>query len=105
MKNNYPFPFITDLFDQISGAEFFSKLDLLSGHISVQPILTLIERALYWPNMGEDVDGCTHTSLCFSKTRLSELCMRDCLILAMYHKDNGSVSRLISSRRCRRWAT
>ena len=32
MKNRYPLPHIDDLFDQSSGAETFSKIDLGSGY-------------------------------------------------------------------------
>lgn len=28
MKNKYPFPRIDDLFDQLQGAKYFSKIDL-----------------------------------------------------------------------------
>ena len=29
MKNKYPFPRIDDLFDQVRGSKFFSKIDLV----------------------------------------------------------------------------
>ena len=32
VKNKYPLPRINDLFDQLQGAQFFSKIDLRSGH-------------------------------------------------------------------------
>ncbi|WMV41161.1 hypothetical protein MTR67_034546 [Solanum verrucosum] len=32
IKNNYPLPGIDDLFDQLQGANFFSKIDLHSGY-------------------------------------------------------------------------
>src|SRR6185312_6088435 len=32
IKNKYPLPRIDDLFDQLKGAKFFSKIDLRSGH-------------------------------------------------------------------------
>jgi len=32
VRNRYPFPRIDVLFDQLQGAQFFSKIDLLSGY-------------------------------------------------------------------------
>jgi hypothetical protein len=32
IKNKYPLPRIDDLFDQIQGAKYFSKIDLRSGY-------------------------------------------------------------------------
>jgi hypothetical protein len=32
IKNRYPFPRIDDLFDQLQGAQCFSKIDLRSGY-------------------------------------------------------------------------
>ncbi|KAI3756963.1 hypothetical protein L6452_04495 [Arctium lappa] len=32
VKNKYPFPMIDDLFDQLQGASYFSKIDLRSGY-------------------------------------------------------------------------
>ena len=32
IKNKYPFPEIDDLFDQVQGSSFFSKIDLWSGY-------------------------------------------------------------------------
>ena len=34
VKNKYPLPRIEDLFDQLNGACYFSKIDLRSGDIS-----------------------------------------------------------------------
>src|SRR5438128_6959802 len=34
IKNKYPLPRIEDLFDQLKGAKFFSKIDLRSGYRS-----------------------------------------------------------------------
>ncbi|GKG06315.1 hypothetical protein Tco_0326401, partial [Tanacetum coccineum] len=32
IKNRYPLPRIDDLFDQLQGSQFFSKIDLRSGY-------------------------------------------------------------------------
>lgn len=32
IKNRYPLPRIDELFDQLQGAQFFSKIDLRSGY-------------------------------------------------------------------------
>ena len=36
MKNKYPLPRIDDLFDQLQGAQVFSKIDLKSGYINLK---------------------------------------------------------------------
>ena len=35
VKNKYPLPLIDELFDQLNGAKFFTKLDLCSGYHQV----------------------------------------------------------------------
>ena len=36
MKNKYPLPRIEDLFDQLKGADVFSKIDLRSGYYQLR---------------------------------------------------------------------
>jgi hypothetical protein len=36
IKNNYPFPRIDDLFDQLRGKHIFSKIDLISSYHDVR---------------------------------------------------------------------
>ncbi|KAJ7941085.1 Retrotransposon protein, putative, Ty3-gypsy subclass [Quillaja saponaria] len=36
VRNSYPIPLIADLFDQLSGAKYFTKLDLRSGYYQVR---------------------------------------------------------------------
>ena len=36
IKNKYPLPRINDLFDQLQGAKYFSKIDLRSGYYQLK---------------------------------------------------------------------
>ena len=36
IKNKYPLPRIDDLFDQLKGAKYFSKIDLRSGYFRLK---------------------------------------------------------------------
>ena len=36
IKNKYPLPRIDDLFDQLKGARYFSKVDLRSGYFQLK---------------------------------------------------------------------
>ena len=36
IKNKYPLPIIDDLFDQLQGAKYFSKIDLRSGYYQLK---------------------------------------------------------------------
>src|SRR5262249_9083556 len=36
VRNKYPIPLVADLFDQLSGAKYFTKLDLRSGYYQVR---------------------------------------------------------------------
>ena len=36
VKNKYPLPLISDVFDQLRGAKYFTKLDLRSGYYQVR---------------------------------------------------------------------
>ena len=36
IKNKYPLPRIDDLFDQLQGAKYFSKIDLRSGYYQLK---------------------------------------------------------------------
>ena len=52
MKNKYPLPRINDLFDQIGGAIFFSKIDLRSGYHEVQVKDEDIHKITFWTRYG-----------------------------------------------------
>jgi hypothetical protein len=36
VKNKYPLPRINDLFDQLKGAKYFSKIDMRSGYYQLR---------------------------------------------------------------------
>ena len=49
IKNKYPLPMINDLFGQMQGAKFFSKIDLRSGYHQLKD-----------PRAGYTKDNCYH---------------------------------------------
>ena len=36
IKNSYPLPRVDELFDRLQGAQFFSKIDLVSGYHQIR---------------------------------------------------------------------
>ena len=51
IKNKYPLPRIDDLFDQLQGSSFFSKIDLRSGIISLGLGMGMSQKQLFVPVM------------------------------------------------------
>ncbi|XP_069151096.1 uncharacterized protein [Solanum lycopersicum] len=51
IKNKYPLPRIDDLFDQLQGSSFFSKIDLRSGIISLGLGMGMSQKQLFIPVM------------------------------------------------------
>jgi hypothetical protein len=52
IKNKYPLPRINDLFDQVGGANIFSKLDLRSGYHKVRIKDEDINKTGFWTRYG-----------------------------------------------------
>ena len=49
IKNKYPLPRIDDLFDQLKGAKYFSKIDLRSGYFQLKIRESDIPKTAYHP--------------------------------------------------------
>ena len=52
IKNRYPLPRIDDLFDQLQGAKFFSKIDLRSGYYQIRVKTEDIEKTAFRTRFG-----------------------------------------------------
>ena len=52
VKNKYPMPRIDDLFDQLSGARCFSKIDLRSGYYQLRVREEDIPKTAFWTRYG-----------------------------------------------------
>ena len=52
IKNKYPLPRIDDLFDQLKGARYFSKIDLRSGYFQLKIRGATFRKQLLSPGMG-----------------------------------------------------
>ena len=48
IKNKYPLPRIDELFDQLKGAKYFSKIDLHSGYHQVRINDDDIPKTAFW---------------------------------------------------------
>ena len=53
IKNKYPLPRIGELFDQLQGAEFFSKIDLRSGYHQLRVRDEDIQKTAFWTRYGQ----------------------------------------------------
>ena len=51
-KNKYPLPRIDDLFDQLNGAKYFSKIDLRSGYYQLKIRLSDIPKIAFVTRYG-----------------------------------------------------
>ncbi|KAL4031055.1 hypothetical protein IC575_009311 [Cucumis melo] len=51
VRNKYPLPIITDLFDRLHGAKYFSKLDLRSGYYQVRIAEEMNQETTVSPDM------------------------------------------------------
>ena len=52
IKNKYPLPRIDDLFDQLKGAKYFSKIDLRSGYYELKIWLSDISKTTFVTRYG-----------------------------------------------------
>ena len=52
IKNRYPLPRIVDLFDQLRGARFYSKIDLLTGYHQMRVRETNIPKTMFRTRYG-----------------------------------------------------
>ena len=52
VKNRYPLPMIDDLFDQLQGASWFSKIDLRSGYHQVRVREENVEKTMFRTRYG-----------------------------------------------------
>ena len=53
IKNKYPLPRIDDLFDQLKGAKYFSKIDLRSGYYQLKIRLSNIPKTTFVTRYGQ----------------------------------------------------
>jgi hypothetical protein len=53
IKNKYPLPRIDDLFDQVKGAKYFSKIDLRSGYYQLKIRLSDIPKTAFVTHYGQ----------------------------------------------------
>ena len=52
IKNQYPLNQIDDLFDQLQGASYFSKIDLRSEYLQLRVIGDDIPKTTFWTTYG-----------------------------------------------------
>ena len=53
IKNKYPLPRIDELFDQLKGAKYFSKIDLRSGYFQLKIRETDISKTAFVTRYGQ----------------------------------------------------
>jgi hypothetical protein len=53
IKNKYPLPRIDDLFDQLQGAKYFSKIDLRSGYHQLRIKETDVQKTAFVTRYGQ----------------------------------------------------
>ena len=53
VKNKYPLPRIDDLFDQLKGAKYFSKIDMRSGYYRLKIWLSNIPKTTFVTRYGQ----------------------------------------------------